>query len=353
MREEVFGSNLEDDTLIATDTIRETFYGQGGDDTFYFYNGSNPFFDQDFSDRFIGGTGDDLMTGLDVGFNDYDEYALLSFDGGAGYDSVKYAVTDALSDGDAISMDLSKFKTDEISVEHHAFDIAATVEDGAAASFSVLGTSGDETVRLELDPARSQNLTSTITVDVDLDAGDDRFEFVGQRRIDTVLEVSTGKGKDTVIINDTTTENSSVSNSMIKTGNGKDTVVLEGMHKETAKLGGGDDKIYILTGSFADRPDAISTGSGADRIYLELDSYSHIAKIKDFDAENDTLVFDADESRDTDVTFDADVADAASDPMLYMDNAAGELWFGDNLMATFTNGVVLSEANFTTDDFLF
>lgn len=58
-------------------------------------------------------------------------------------------------------------------------------------------------------------------------------------------------------------------------------------------------------------------------------------------------------ARATAVTFDKTVAEASPEPILYMDNAAGKLWFGDNVLAEFTNGAQLTAANFVVDDFLF
>ncbi|MGV6847053.1 MAG: hypothetical protein ACWA5A_01610 [Marinibacterium sp.] len=353
MRTIMTGSDTRDDTLVASATIRETLKGLGGDDTFIFYDGPQPFFDRDFSDRFIGGAGNDVMTGLNVGFFDYTTYDQLSFDGGRGYDTVVYNVSDTIADADKIDMELGEFRTLERSVEAHAFNINATVVDGSTASFSILGDAGDEVVALTLSPTRAQQLESTIDMSIDLGDGDDTVSFVGQQRIDTVLKIDTGTGNDVVIVNDTTTENSKVSKTVINTGGGADTVVLEGMHKETVKVGAGSDIVYVLTGNFADVSDKIITGGGKDQIFLELDEYSKIARITDFDASKDVLVFDEAETRNTTVTFDKAVADAATQPMLYMDNAAGELYFGGNLLVDFTNGAVLTDLNFTTDTFLF
>lgn len=352
MRINITGTESSD-TLFATDTIGETLKGKGGDDVFVFYDGAVPYFDRDFSDRFLGGSGDDVMTGLYVGFNEYTAYSQLSFDGGKGYDTVAYNVSGTVSNGDDIVIELDKFETLERSVEAHAFDITALVDDGSTADFSVIGGAGDEFVRIALVPAMLQQLESQITLTVDLGDGNDEVIFTGQQRIDTKLTISTGKGRDTIIVNDSSTENSKVSKTSIKAGGGSDLVVLEGMHKEIVKLGGGSDTVYVVTGNFSDSRDKITTGDGADRIYLELDEYSTIAKITDFDPSQDILVFDQLESRDTTVTFDKAVADAAAQPMLYMDNAAGALYFGDNLLVEFTNGAVLTDLNFTTDAFLY
>jgi len=353
MRNNYFGTDSRDDVFLATSTTRETFYGRGGDDRFTFYNGTNPWFDRDFSDRFIGGSGNDLIYGLNVGFTDYKTYQMLSFAGGKGYDTVRYDVTDSITGTETISMDLGKFETLERGVELHQFFISAVVTNGADADLDISGNSGDETVSLSMSLANTNEFESGVEVSVLLGGGRNTFEFVGHQRIETNLVVKTGKGADTIHINDSSTSNSNVSGTSIATGRGKDLVVLEGMHKETVKLGGGGDTIYALSGGFGDASDVVFTGKGKDRIFLELDEYSKMLTVKDFNADNDVFVFDEDEFRDTTVTFDAAVAAAATDPMLYMNNATNELFFGDNLLVEFSNNVTLTAANFETGEFLF
>ncbi len=353
MRINRFGSDTGKDIFSATETIRETFYGRGGDDEFTFYNGPQPFFDRDFSDRFIGGAGDDLMKGLQVGFNDYTTYSLLSFAGGRGYDTVAYDMYGKIAAPASVVVDLSKFQTLERSVEHHVFNVVADIADGVASDFTFTGTAGDETINLQMNLLRLQQVDTVTKLRVTMAAGNDNFRFTGEARLDTDLRVAMGAGNDFVHINDSSVENSKLSRSVILTGKGSDTVVLEGMHKEIVRLGGGNDSVYVRTGGFADAPDVIFTGAGRDRIYLEIDEYSTIARIRDFDPARDTLAFDVAEFRSTTVTFDKTVADASAEPILYMDNAAGKLWFGDNVLAEFTNGAQLTAANFVVDDFLF
>lgn len=352
MRAITFGMETRDDVFGATQTIRETFYGLGGDDSFLFFNGESPDSDPDFSDRFIGGNGDDLMSNLFVGINDYTTYNLLSFDGGAGYDTVRYDASGVL-DTASIAMDLWRFSTLERSVEHHLFNIDLQVSNSPVGDVSINGKDGDETVQLNMASSSGQTVDDTVFVNVDLGDGADRFDFVGDWDVKTVLRVKTAAGNDTIVVNETSTVNSNVPGSRINAGNGNDLVVLEGMHKETVRLGAGNDTVYLLSGGFAEVPDKIVTGGGRDRIYLELDEYSTMARITDFNAARDRIVFDADEFRDTGVTFSKAVADAATEPMLFMNNKTDKLFFGDSLLAVFTSDVDLTAANFDTDTFLF
>lgn len=343
MRNYIFGSSGSvNDQLDATNLIRETLLGFGGDDTFTFYS-------TDFSDRFIGGAGDDLMKGLSLALGSYKDYSMLSYDGGAGYDSLQFDVSGSLSGAANSTLYLGRFQTLSQSVEHRIFDVAVTVGATATGEFSILGKAIDETVILDMSGSK---ITKTV-VNVDLHQGNDRLEFTGEAGIHTVLKVNTGNGNDTVITNASTTSNPNVENSKILTGLGNDTVVLEGMHKETVKLGGGNDSVYILTGGFGDAPDKVWTGAGKDKIYMEIDPYSTVAHIKDFDAAKDKVVFDTASIHHTAVTFSAAEWSSSPDPVLYMKNATGELYFGDNVMAVFDNGATLTQDNFLTDDFLF
>lgn len=353
MRKTVFGSDLRDDLFAATQIIRETFYGLGGDDTFLVFNGTGADLDADFSDRFIGGAGQDLMAGLNVGLVDYAAYALLSFDGGGGYDTLRFDAGGLIFDATDTVMDLGRFATLARSVEHRAFAVSVNVGAAATGDFFATGSSGDESLLLDIAASTETAVADILNVTVRLNAGDDVFAFVGDPDVRTSLLVDTGKGNDDIRINDTTLRNSDVRGSRIDAGSGHDLVVLEGMNREFVRLGQGNDTAVVLTGGFADVPDTITTGSGMDRIYLELDEYSTIARIRDFDAARDVVVFDKDEFRDTDVTFDAAVAAAAADPVLFMDNATGRLMLGDNIMAIFDGGVTLTAANFETAAFLF
>jgi uncharacterized protein YuzE len=357
MRKHIYGNSFNN-WFVATDTIRETFHGLEGDDVFNFYNGTSTFFTGDFTDRFLGGIGDDTMQNLQAGWNDYTLYSGLSFDGGDGYDTVSYDLTGELS-GDpgaatlSASIDLSAFKTEELSVEHHEFDIAAAVGEGIEGNLGIVGTGGDETVRLTVSRAHTLFELSDVEISVALGNGDDRFEFIGEQTIMSELKINAGAGNDVVIINASTTSSPDVSRSKISTGKGNDTVVLEGMHQEVVNTGGGSDDIYILTGNFGDRPDVITTGGGQDEIFLELDEYSQVARIRDFDASKDTIIFDDQEVRNTNVTFDQVTWQNSSTPRLYMDNASGTLYFGENVLATFDGGVTLTADNFETGTWLF
>lgn len=353
MRDNIFGTDARNDTFGATETIRETFYGLGGDDIFLFYEGISTDFDPDFSDRFIGGAGNDLMAKLNIGLQDYSKFALLSFDGGKGYDSVRYWASGEILDEADILMDLGRFQTLERSVERHEFETTVTVGTDATGDFSVTGSNIDETFRLSMESQTGAAVVDVMNVTVRLGGGNDQFEFVGDWDVQTSLLVDTGAGNDAILINDSTVRNSDVRGSRINAGTGNDLVVLEGMNKEFVRLGNGNDTVAVLSGGFADVPDTITTGSGRDRIYLELDEYSTLARITDFDAARDRIVFDADEFRDTTVTFSKKVANTATEPMLYMNNKADKLFFGDNLLATFTTDVELTAANFDTDIFLF
>lgn len=358
MRTKIFGNSF-DNWFVASSTIRESFYGLDGNDIFNFYNGQSAFFFGDFTDRFIGGSGNDVMQNLNAGWNEYSLYSGLSFDGGLGYDTVSYDLTGSLFGevGDATltaSVDLTQFATQERQVEHHAFEIDASIAENIDGSLGIVGGGGDETVQLNFTrSAHTLTEFSDIEVSVSLGGGNDRFEFTGERTIMSELKINAGAGNDVVIVNSSTASSPDVSRSMIITGKGNDTVVLEGMHQEIVKTGGGSDDIYILSGNFADRSDVLDTGGGNDEIFLELDEYSKLVRIRDFDAAKDTIIFDDQETRDTTVLFDRVLWENSTDPRLYMDNAAGTLYYGQNVLATFDGGVTLTADNFETGTWLF
>ncbi|OED47758.1 hypothetical protein AB838_14100 [Rhodobacteraceae bacterium (ex Bugula neritina AB1)] len=137
-------------------------------------------------------------------------------------------------------------------------------------------------------------------------------------------------------------------------GSGGDKIVLEGMHAERLRAGTGSDDIYILTGSFSNAADTVSTGGGRDRLFIELDDYSTVAIVDDFSASKDIFVFDAAEAvsavpRNTEVTFDQAEWRASDESLLFMSNEENRLYFGDNVLVEFSTDVELSSANFTTD----
>ena len=191
---------------------------------------------------------------------------------------------------------------------------------------------------------------------ISLGGGNDKFTFAADWDVTVSIEIDGGKGKDTVIIQGSTVSYPDGLDAIVRTGQGNDTIVLEGMHSEQVFAGGGNDDIYVLTGSFQNAADVIRTGGGSDRVFLELDGYSKVAEILDFSAADDVIVFDKAENtatlpRLTDVTFDVDVWQDALDlgeKVLFMDNDAGELYYGDNVMASFGGSVSLTEDNFLT-----
>lgn len=193
-------------------------------------------------------------------------------------------------------------------------------------------------------------------VSISLGGGNDKFTFAADWDVTVSIEIDGGKGKDTVIIQGSTVSYPDGLDAIVRTGQGNDTIVLEGMHSEQVFAGGGNDDIYVLTGSFQNAADVIRTGGGSDRVFLELDGYSKVAEILDFSVADDVIVFDKAENtatlpRLTDVTFDVDVWQDALDlgeKVLFMDNDAGELYYGDNVMASFGGSVSLTEDNFLT-----
>ena len=254
----------------------------------------------------------------------------------------------------AASVDLTQFTTQERKVEHHEFEISASIAEDIDGTLGIVGGGGDETVKLNFTRAgHTIPEFSDVEVSVSLGAGDDRFEFSGERTIKSELKINTGTGNDVVIVNSSTASSPDVSRSMIVTGTGNDTVVLEGMHQEIVKTGGGADDIYILSGNFADRSDVLDTGGGNDEIFLELDEYSKLVRVRDFDVAKDTIIFDDQETQNTTVLFDRVLWENSTDPRLYVDNAAGTLYFGDNVLATFDGGVTLTADNFDTGTWLF
>ncbi|MGD9865997.1 MAG: hypothetical protein AB7S99_22585 [Pseudodonghicola sp.] len=353
MRDTYFGTD-RDDAFSATSAIRESFYGLGGNDTFYFYDLSTgptpPSTDFDSSDRFFGGTGRDQLTNITVNFDGAEgagKLDALSFDGGAGYDTLTVAVA---IDMESYNSKISTFRFDDVaplvrSVEHREFNVTLSRIGATTNELQLLGGNRDETVRLTQDAS----MDASGVIRVDLGGGDDRFEFSASVYVASQLIVNTGKGADTVIMNASGSSYPSDFGATIRTGAGADTIVLEGMYSETLNAGAGNDQIYVLTGSFAEAPDIIRTGAGRDRVYVELDSYSTVARLRDFSAARDTIVFDSDEFRNTDVTFDKAVWQGAGSDRLYMDNAAGKLYFGDNVLVNFGGPTDLTAANFVTD----
>lgn len=347
MREVIRGT-LGADRLLATETIRESVYGRNGDDELVFFRGGYtgepvdpPLLDPDFSDRFFGGRGDDKLTGLQLTFfseDDYDAYQQASFDGGAGTDSIVFGVD--LSVRAVNSLTLERFAALTRNVEIREFDVTATASTTFDSVVDFYGSADNETVRLTVDQS------GEMAVNARLGSGADRFEINADRDVDLALSVHTGNGADTVIVNATTTRNSDTAGAEIVTGRGNDTVVLEGMHSETVSTGSGNDDIYVLTGSFALAPDEIYTGTGKDRVFVELDAYSQVAELRDFQARHDVIVFDRAETRDIEVVFDKDDWDTGETPNLFMNNATGQLFYGDNLMIDFGGSTRLTADNF-------
>lgn len=351
MRDTYFGTD-RDNVMSASATLRESFYGLEGNDTFYFYgvDGVDP--DYDMSDRFYGGDGRDVLQNIKLyfdGTSGLSQLAQLSFDGGKGYDTLAVTISAQMADYTASSsvMDLTTIAPLLRSVEHRQYDVDLAVMSGSVNSLTIKGGALDETLRLHQEDLGTMGPGGEIIVS--LGGGADRFEFSAEIAVISSLQLDTGTGADVVIMNASPTTYPDDFHAVIRTGGGADTIVLEGMYSETLNAGAGDDEIFVLTGSFAEAPDVIRTGAGRDRVYIELDSYSTVARIRDFAAGQDKIVFDAEEFRDTTITFDRKVWKAAETDMLYMDNAAGKLYFGDNLLVNFGAGTELSAKNFTTD----
>ncbi|TDE38464.1 hypothetical protein [Antarcticimicrobium sediminis] len=353
MRSTYFGTD-RDNVMSAGSEIRESFYGLAGNDVFYFYgiDGVDP--DYDVSDRFFGGTGRDRLENITLNFDGLaglDQLARLSFDGGKGYDTLAVAVTVDMTDYSAKASDLDLTGVAPLlrSVEHREFDIELSAIGNTPEDLAIIGGDLDETVFL--------HQTASMRVDgvirVNLGGGDDRFEYSADIGVDSSLIVDTGKGADVVLMNASSSSYPNDFDAVIRTRGGADTIVLDGMYSETANAGAGNDTIYVLSGSFAEAPDVIRTGNGNDKVYLELDSYSKLARINDFSAEKDVIIFDAEEVRDTEVTFDKSIWSAAEEDKLYMDNAVGKLYFGDNVLVSFGGETALTADNFLVDDWAF
>ncbi|UWQ85351.1 hypothetical protein [Leisingera caerulea] len=372
MRTYILGNQFEN-ALVATSTIRESLYGRDGDDTFSIYHYDNgTYVYPDLSDRFFGGAGDDTISSLNFDLtadSTLRDYSQLSFHGGAGYDTVSSQIDVQITGG--FTLDLSQIATSVRSVEHwdYGIDLGTSTGDG---DFVIRSGRQDDTLDIrQREAAEDARVTvktlagndhveySTVKnvsdLRVNTGAGNDYFEFNGFWNVTAGVRVSTGKGNDTVVINGTTIAYPDGLTANIRTGGGADTIVLEGMHSERLKSGGGDDDIYVLTGSFSNAADTISTGAGKDELFIELDAYSTVAVLDDFSAQDDVFVFDADEAggiitRNTDVTFDRSEWENASEDRLYMSNAENKLYYGDNVLVDFTTDVTLSAANFTTGD---
>lgn len=372
MRTYILGNQFEN-ALEATSTIRESLYGRDGDDTFSIYHhgegaGAYP----DLSDRFFGGAGNDTIGSLNFDLtagSTLRDYSQLSFHGGAGYDTVSSQIDVQITGG--FTLDLSQIETSVLSVEHwdYGIDLGTSTGDGefvirAGRQDDTLDirqweAAGDASIKVNTLAGNDHVTYSTVKDVSDLRVntgwGNDYFEFNGFWNVTADVRVSTGRGKDTVVINGTTIAYPDGLTANIRTGAGADTIVLEGMHSERLNSGAGNDDIYILTGSFRNAADTITTGAGKDELFIELDAYSTVAVLDDFSAENDVFVFDADEAsgtitRNTDVTFDRTEWENASEDRLYMSNAENKLYYGDNVLVEFTTDVTLSAANFTTGD---
>ncbi|MDK3018468.1 hypothetical protein [Pseudodonghicola flavimaris] len=339
-----------DDVMSATSAIRESLYGLGGDDVFYFYGPSGVDPEYDVSDRFFGGNGADLLQNITLGFDGIGglgQLAQLSFDGGRGYDTLAVTVAADLSvyGEKAAEMDLGEIAPLLRSVEHRDYRINLGAVNDALRELTITGSALDETVTL----SQTASLSGAGEITVRLGGGADEFNFAASIFVETALLVDTGRGADLVRMNGSATSYADEFTAVIRTRAGADTIVLEGMYSEKLNAGAGDDRIFVLTGSFAEAPDVIRTGTGKDRVYLELDSYSSVAKITDFSARWDRIVFDADETRDTGVTFSRAIWTAATEDVLYMNNAAGKLYYGDTVLVDFGGETTLSDKNFITD----
>lgn len=369
MRTRVYGTNL-DNRFTATAEIRESFYGRGGDDTFQVFHHARG---ADLSDRFFGGSGADWLEQLTFDFTNgaqYGDYRQLSFDGGDGYDTVSATVIADVQGG--LTLDLAQIETSVRSVEHWNYDIFAGAPAGEG-QFNIQSGRQDDTLDIFQSGAEMNMRVNTLggrdtvryfaqenveALQVNLGGGADRFEFSADWGVTADLRVNSGKGNDTVIIYGSTVSHANGLEADIRTGGGKDTIVLEGMHSERLAAGGGNDDIYILTGSFANAADVISTGAGRDRLFVELDAYSTVAIVEDFNAARDVFVFDSDEAsellpRDTAVTFDRREWQDADEDRLFMDNDADKLYFGENVLVEFSTDVTLTADNFTTGNWDF
>ncbi|AHD03053.1 hypothetical protein [Leisingera methylohalidivorans] len=370
MRKTFFGNQFEN-IYAASSTIRESFYGRGGDDFFTLYHHDPDGVDiPDLTDRYFGGSGDDTLDLLSFSVtadsDDLTRYSQLSFDGGGGYDTVKSQVSAVMSSGS--TLDLDTIETSVISVEHWFYDIflSGIPEDG---DFTIRSGMKDDTLNIfQQADAREISIrvntfagadsvlytanASVSDLKVNTGSGKDYFEFTGKWGVTADIEVKTGSGKDIVVINGSTVTSPGGLDAVINTGKGADTVVLEGMHSEYLNAGGGSDDIYVLTGSFANAADTIKTSGGKDRLFVELDAYSTVAVVEDFSAAKDVFVFDREESsraipRNTDVLFDREEWVASEEDRLFMDNGADKLYYGSNVLVEFATDVELTAGNFT------
>lgn len=351
MRSWIIGTWRDDTPPLvgATQTIRESIYGLAGDDTMAFYRGTYTgranTGDPDFSDRFFGGWGDDRLTNLVINWfdeTDYEAYAPVSYDGGPGTDTITFDIAMSLRAFTALS--LGRFEAITHDVEIREFVISATAQATHTTVLNVNGNGENESVKLSFMGEGSVNAIFRMA------DGDDRVEYFADQDVSAELRVFTGNGNDTVIINATQVHNSNTEGTWIGTGRGSDTIVLEGMHREVVYASDGNDHIYLLTGNFAENPDTVFTGAGRDRVYVELDQYSQLATIKWFSAREDTIVFDRNDPRLPEVVFDAADWQTGEEANLYMNNATGELFYGENLMIDFNGPTNLTAANFVADD---
>ncbi|MDE4175769.1 hypothetical protein PXK01_16525 [Phaeobacter sp. PT47_59] len=322
-----------DDELAATSTTREALYGRDGDDTLIFYS-------SDFSDRFWGHAGDDVLEGPNFSFQGAESYSFtrnLHFSGGAGLDTIELDIeidTDATT-----TLRLGTFAMDRVSAEIRHFDLDAAGSGDSTDTLTIQGSRRNEEVEL-VDTTGS----GAGEIIVNLGGGNDLFNAYGINSNWASLRVNAGSGDDEVYLNQ------SADGARINTGRGDDIVYTNGFHRETIILGGGDDNVVVSEGSFNTQPDLIRTGGGHDRIHLSVSTFSTLAQITDFSEGKDTLVFsEAFEGR---VFFDDEPITSIFRPVLIMDNEEGVLRVGDNVLVDFGGSTNLTIDNFEFSDSL-
>lgn len=244
----VITGTLGDDTLAGTADLREEVRGLSGNDTFQLFG-------SDLGDHFLGGTGNDNITGLAITFTGVDSYetnAELSFDGGRGYDTLHMAVTMTWRYTELV---LDDFASRAFGVEERSFEIDLPSAFLNPVSMNLLGGASDETVRVTDSTAQRDGY-----VFVRLGGGDDHFEAYGDNVNWQEVRVNVGAGRDTVLISSTVAELSAF------TGNGADSIEISASTDEVRiTTGNGRDSVEISAAAGALE---INTGSGDDSVEI-------------------------------------------------------------------------------------
>lgn len=331
-----------DDVISATSRQGDILKGLVGNDTFEFYGMSQ-------EDRFVGGRGDDTLTGIEIDIEAaaFETQALgTTFVGGRGVDTVEYSISVTLP-----TLKLGSFGMKLNSVEFRDYDLTLTGNyAGPEDTFKILGKNAAEIVAI-----RDVLLLSDIdTLKVNLRGGNDTLT-VDVGSLDHIF-VNTGGGGDTVVMY------SSVDGAVINLGAGNDRIIMDSYHRETVKAGKGNDTIVLDHALWTVHTDTVTTGGGRDKIIVGGQPIvtAPLGNVVDFNAKRDKigLAVDGNGTKPFDVVYSQQelTHELATNPDAYrteywlMDNKAGTLGFVYNgavkEVLDFGGSIALDDQNF-------